>query len=122
MQILLPEFIKTLPSDIYGDIELMKTKQGRAIAKQRAYHKHDIVGALACLFMFFVTFQAYQLIGRLLLSVSVILIAAVAWEVLREAFYNSKADKGDVRFSVYGAIQMAVIIAIIKTIIILTVK
>lgn len=65
---------------------------------------HIIGGAVLEVTAYLLTFQAYQMIGRFLISTILVSFACVIWEMVREDKYGHRFDWADVRKGFYSAL------------------
>jgi len=78
---------------------------------------HYLVGALLAFVFYMISFEAVQIIGRILISGIFTFISAYIWEMVREDIKKYKFDKQDVIRSMIGWLIGIIITVIIHLII-----
>ena len=77
---------------------------------------HKIVGFFAAILVYLFAYQAYQIVGKVLFSMFITMVGAVAWEWLRKIIYNYTPDYDDVKRAFYPAVAANVICVIVDLI------
>lgn len=74
---------------------------------------HIIGGVLLEIAFYFITFEAYQMIGRFLISTIIVAIGCIVWEMVREDKYGYPFDWKDVKRGVVPAVITGVLCVLV---------